>query len=231
MEVKIIELGELKNPVIDFSGIKNAKLKGTYFGPRMIWKNASDTRVDGSEAMIRMKSHTHEEIVGVEGDVSGLVIQNLTLEDGGITFWGLVEHLDILNSTFFHGHTGIKISTSKPHQNIKITGCFIAGMSHEGFYIGPSYQQLGTALKDVRISRNRILACGWDNQVGNCFNAMIWENQFQHNGLKGTWGQKYQLTINPGTQAWVWDNCFEGPKYFDMQVLKSDVFPHDHIPQ
>lgn len=220
-----IKLDSIFNPIVDLSGYENeVRLYGNYFGPRIIFKNASDHKLVFWNAFIRT---THsEDAIAFEGSVSNLRILGYQFTcTGAITFWGHVTDLYVYGVKLKSAHTGIRITQDFPHKNISVLYCKFTGISHEGVYIGVS-KDTPSDLSNVKIIGNEFDGIGWDAiQVGNCLSCEIYDNTVKDAGNRRMYGQDYGITINPGSIAYLDNNkILKTDK--KIQVLDSRAFFH-----
>lgn len=211
----VIDLSNRTSNYIDLAGYGDTvTITGKYRGDRIVIKNAVQKTIEFSEGYI-ITQHI-EDALCFAGEVRDcrIIANNFTLEDGGITFWGLAENVDIIGFKIMFPHTGIRINSDLPHRNVSVQLNEIIGCSHEGIYLGVSERNEDTQCEGLKVIKNLIDTAGWDGiQTGNWVNSWIIENKIYRAGMKKAFGQRHGVCINPGSQVWDYENELIGCEF------------------
>lgn len=221
-----IDLSKIEKAQIDLSEYsKSLEITGKYKGERLVFKNA-----DGHVLRfvnVEIQTSHPEDAIAFDGYVRNLVIigERKALLSGALTFWGIVEGLEVSGLRFRNCHSGIRITSPQPHSNITIKDCHFLKISHEGLYIGPS-TATNAKVSNVKILRCKFNMIGWDAiQVGNAVVAEIYNNEITQAGTAKVYGQDYGITVNPGSIAYINNNTITDTEK-PVQILDSRAFFH-----
>jgi hypothetical protein len=218
----MIELDKITTRYIDLKEYqgKTAPITGRYKGDRLVFSNATGVTLDFDA---QVESTHAEDAICFLGAVTDVTIKGKLILNNALTFWDVLNNVDISGIVSKDAHTGIRATQPKPSNNVRIHDCLISFCQYEGIYIGPSYAT-DSKLTNIKIEGNKIVNSGWDAiQVGNCAGAYLEGNTVINAATKNEYGQNYAITINPGSRAYLRGNTLINCKQ-KMQVLDSRAF-------
>jgi hypothetical protein len=199
-------------------------LTGYYRGDRIVFKNAKNKVLRLENATIE-STHAEDALVfdGAErvklhSDAESRIV------GGGVTMWGDIKGISLLNLNIMYAHTGIRYTQpTATAKGIEITECYILAPMHEGIYIG-SHEAQEYRTEGVFIRRNTITNAGWDGiQAGNCV-LTISDNTVDGYGLRRNEWQGKGIMINPNCIGHIHGNDVENGVFQRITVLNSNVF-------
>lgn len=223
-----IDLSKIEHHYIDLSTYASHQIRigGHYQGDRIVLQNVSNKEIIFVDCQIE-STHAEDALVFSDEVVRNLELfaSELLLRGGGLTFWGQLDGVHLQGGVITNGHTGIKATKDRAHNNLTIVGWHISNMSHEGIYMGVS-EDTPLDNHEFHIFENTVEDTGWDAiQVGNVQDFFIHTNHITNAGSDNEYGQDYGITINPGSLGYVYENDIQ-QTLKPIQILNSRVFFH-----
>lgn len=220
-QVDKIDLEHITNRYINLSNYADTiRITGNYKGDRVVFSNAVNKALEFSA---KIESTHAEDAIAFLGAVRHVAIFGRLRVNNAITFWDVLEDVEITGVHSRDAHTGIRATQDKPHKGIYIHDNTFSEVGFEGVYIGPSTLS-HTKTTQVRIENNNFVRTGWDAiQVGNCLDCVIKGNLIISPARKAEKWQDWAITINPGSRAYLQSNTILFSKQ-RLQVLDSRCF-------